>query len=316
MKLLALLALTLSAACGLPAASEDAKYTLPEDFLLGGGISSYQTEGGWNADGKGLNVFDYGYHSSGSQPNGDVASDTYGRYAEDIDIAAEIGFNVFRFSISWARIFPDGRNSTINQPGVDHYHKVLDKLKEKNIEPMVTLSHFDHPQALENEFNGWLGDEMPDVFAAYADFVFQAYGKKVKYWLTVNEASWYCLSLGSGMLYPKTYTTTDKQNKCLKNTIMAHAKAYDIYHAKYKNVQKGMVGFGAGPEFSRAANLSSSEDIAAADTRNKVSGIALTVDPLVFGDFPKEAKLARNISFTDEEKELIKGTVPKAGSGH
>ncbi|KAJ1526396.1 hypothetical protein ONE63_009534 [Megalurothrips usitatus] len=313
MTLSALLVLTLCAAGGLAASTGDAKYTLPKDFLLGGGISSYQTEGAWDAEGKGVNVFDFGYHSTGSTPNGDVASDTYGHYAEDIDIAAEIGFNVFRFSISWARIFPNGTNATINQPGVDHYHKVLDKLIEKKIEPIVTLFHFDHPQALETEFGGWLGDEMPDVFAAYADFAFKTYGEKVKYWLTVNEASWYCLALGSGMLYPKTYNTTARQNKCLTNAIVAHAKAHAIYHDKYQSVQKGMVGFGAGPQFARAANASSPEDLAGAEKSNKVSGIALTVDALVFGDFPEEAKKARNISFTDEEKKLIKGRVDFLG---
>lgn len=312
MKLFALL-LTLAAARGLPAADKGDTYTLPKDFLLGGGISTYQAEGAWDAEGKGLSVLDHGYHVENRTPNGDVAADAYNRYAEDIDIASEIGFNVFRFSISWPRIFPNGRNSSINDAGVQHYHKVLDKLIEKRMQPVVTLFHFDHPQALEDEFGGWLGDEMPDVFAAYADFAFKTYGSKVKHWLTVNEASWYCAHLGEALLYPKTYTTTETQNKCLKNSIIAHAKAHEIYDSKYRHSQQGMVGFGAGPQFFRAANLSSAEDIALAQLTNEAKGIGLTVDAVVFGDFPEAAKKDRNISFTDEEKQLIKGRVDFLG---
>ncbi|XP_034249890.1 lactase-phlorizin hydrolase-like [Thrips palmi] len=304
------------AVCGLSRASslarasgDDAKYTLPEGFLLGVATSAYQIEGAWNEDGKGLNVFDFAFHSANMTVNGDVACDFYHRYKEDIAIAKEIGFNVFRMSISWTRIFPKGRNTEINELGVQFYHKVIDTLLANNIQPIVTLFHFDTPLTVEKEEGGWLGDTVSDLFADYADFIFQTYGNKVKYWQTVNEPSFYCDYLGSGILGPAFAVTIEEMNKCLKNMLFSHAKAHKIYETKYKSSQKGMIGFGAGPIFARAKDPYSSDDVEAAMKMNELSGIGLTVDPFVFGDFSERVKASRGIAFTDEEKELVKGRV-------
>ncbi|KAE8739597.1 hypothetical protein FOCC_FOCC014896, partial [Frankliniella occidentalis] len=98
--------------------------------------------------------------------------------------------NVFRFSISWTRIFPTRTNETKNQKGIDHYHSLLDELKKHNIEPMVTMFHFDYPQALEDAFGGWLGNEMLDEFEAYADFLFKEYGSKGSAWVLREMPLW------------------------------------------------------------------------------------------------------------------------------
>ncbi|XP_034245684.1 beta-glucosidase 24-like [Thrips palmi] len=129
---------------------------------------------------KGVNVLDHYYRSHNTAKNltGDVAADSYHRYKEDIGIAADLGYNVFRFSISWTRLLPNGRTSNVNAKGVQHYHDLLAELKAKKIEPLITMCHFDYPQVFEDEFGGWLGDEMPDVFAEYADFVFNEFGSE------------------------------------------------------------------------------------------------------------------------------------------
>ncbi|XP_034245696.1 myrosinase 1-like [Thrips palmi] len=310
-----LLTLLVAAACGLPrAANDDDKYKLPEGFLLGAGTSAYQTEGAWDEDGKGVNVLDHYYHSHNTAKNltGDVAADSYHRYKEDIGIAADLGFNVFRFSISWTRLLPDGRTSNVNAKGVQHYHDLLAELKAEKIEPLITMCHFDYPQVFEDEFGGWLGDEMPDVFAEYADFVFNEFGSEVKYWLTLNEPAFYCTRLSKTKFVPPfSFDTTERQNACIKNSILAHAKAHKIYEEKYKAKFKGLVGFSSGPIFFRSAS-DAPEDIAATEAANSNTGIGLTVDPLVFGDYPEGVRTTQK-AFTEEEKLLIKGRIDFVG---
>ncbi|KAK3910811.1 Beta-glucosidase 11, partial [Frankliniella fusca] len=261
---------------------------------------------------KGVNVFDFYYHTHNVPVNesSDIACDFYGHYKEDIALAAKIGFNVFRLSFSWARIFPDGNMSRpANTVGVQHYHNLLDELRNKNIEPLVTIFHFEYPQALEDAFGGWVGEEMVDVFADYAEFLFKEYGSKVKYWTSINEAALYCTLLAGIVIPPRTINTTAKQNACLKNTILGHAKAHKIYEEKYKAKFHGLVGFGTGPPFSRGATP---EDDALAEYSNINIGIGLSIDPLVFGDYP-EAVRATKTPFTDAEKELIKGRIDFVG---
>lgn len=285
---------------------EDAIYMLPKGFLFGAGTSAYQTEGAWNEDGKGENVFDAYYHKLNrtKDTTGDEAADSYHRYKEDIGIAADLGLNVLRFSISWARIFKTGRRDSLNQLGVDHYHAVIDEMLRNKIEPLVTIYHFDHPQALQDEFDGWLGEQMPSIFADFADFLFEEYGAKVKYWLTINEAEQYC-NLAGGMQWvpPMDMNTTERGNLCLHHLILGHAMAHKIYHDKYYTSQKGMVGFGVGPGFSRPAT-DSAEDVAAADRSNLEHGIGLSIEPLVYGNYPQAVRSDRP-AFTSDEKELL-----------
>lgn len=160
-------------------------YKFPNNFLWGASISAHQTEGAYKNDGKGLTVQDTRIRDNHEIANFTVASDHYHHYKEDIQLLAELGVKVFRFSISWARIFPQGRKE-INQAGIDHYQSVIDECLAHNIQPMVTLNHFDLPQALE-DMGGWSNRKTVDAFKEYAQTVFKAYGNKVKYWLTINE---------------------------------------------------------------------------------------------------------------------------------
>lgn len=158
------------------------------DFKWGVAASSYQTEGAWNLDGKGESTWDHFSRLPGKierGENADVATDFYQRYAEDIDLIKSMNFNVFRFSVSWPRILPQGTGE-INQQGLDFYHKVIDKCHSVGIEPWITLYHWDLPQVLEAQ-GGWTNRKILDWFSEYVDVVTREYAGKVRNWMVMNE---------------------------------------------------------------------------------------------------------------------------------
>jgi len=157
-------------------------------FKWGVAASSYQTEGAWNLDGKSESNWDYFSRIPDKierGENADVAADFYHRYAEDIDLIKAMNFKVFRFSLSWPRILPEG-TGTPNQKGIDFYHKVIDKCLSAGIEPWITLYHWDMPQVLEAR-GGWANRNIIDWFSEYAEVVTKEYGSKVKNWMVINE---------------------------------------------------------------------------------------------------------------------------------
>jgi len=165
-----------------------AKLVFPKDFLWGAATASYQIEGAWNEEGKGESIWDRFAHTPGTiyeNQNGDIACDHYHRYEEDVELMAEIGLKAYRFSISWPRIFPEGRGK-LNPKGVYFYEKLIDKLLEKNIKPAITLYHWDLPQTLEDK-GGWLNRDTAKYFSEYANFMFYKFGDVVPIWITLNE---------------------------------------------------------------------------------------------------------------------------------
>ena len=162
------------------------KTKFPENFLWGASSSAFQIEGGWDEDGKGMSVADYNsFKRSDKQADSKVASDFYHHYKEDIALMKELGMKIYRFSLSWARIIPDG-DGKVNQAGIDFYHNVIDCLLENGIQPFVTLYHFDLPYALVEKYNGWENRECVNAFERYAKVCFKEYGDKVKYWQVIN----------------------------------------------------------------------------------------------------------------------------------
>jgi 6-phospho-beta-glucosidase len=157
----------------------------PEGFLWGASTSAYQVEGGWDADGKGPSVIDVRVHYPEGTTDYKVASDHYHRFAEDVALFGELGLKAYRFSIAWTRIIPDG-DGEVNASGVAFYHKLVDALLEQRIAPIVTMYHFDLPQALVAK-GGWSSRATADAFVRYAEVLFDEYGSKVPYWLTINE---------------------------------------------------------------------------------------------------------------------------------
>jgi beta-glucosidase len=160
----------------------------PPGFTWGAATAAYQIEGAPTADGKGPSVWDTFSHTPGKirgGDTGDIACDSYRRYAEDADLLKELGLNSYRFSISWPRILPSG-DGPVNQAGLDHYRAMLDALAERGIDAAATLFHWDLPQALQDR-GGWASREVAQRFADYAAIVGEALGDRVSRWITLNE---------------------------------------------------------------------------------------------------------------------------------
>lgn len=167
----------------------------PKNFLWGGAIAANQCEGATLEDGKGLSCAD-------AMPNGvfrdpvipppefylkQTAIDFYHRYKEDIALFAEMGFKAFRFSLSWARIFPNGEGAAPNEKGLRFYDDLLTELEKYGIEPLVTISHYEMPLNLSTKYGGWTDRRLIDLYLRFAETVFRRYKGRVKYWLTFNE---------------------------------------------------------------------------------------------------------------------------------
>lgn len=201
------------------------KTGFPKDFLWGGATAANQIEGAYNVDGKGMSTSDYAAYkdpyATGKVDNFtfNVTSselkkyrendenysfpkrwgiDFYNRYKEDIALFAEMGFKVFRISISWVRIFPTGMEETPNEAGLAFYDKVFDECAKYGIEPLVTMSHYEMPITLSEKYNGWISRELIPLFEKYAKVILERYKNKVKYWITFNEMNMNLNSLYTG----------------------------------------------------------------------------------------------------------------------
>ncbi|MCS7254759.1 MAG: GH1 family beta-glucosidase [Armatimonadota bacterium] len=170
----------------------------PDGFIWGVATSSYQIEGGWNEDGKGLSIWDTFSHTKGKildNTTGDVSCDHYHRWREDVELMKELGIMAYRFSIAWARILPDGKGK-VNAKGLDFYSRLVDALLENGITPFITLYHWDLPQALQDE-GGWANRDVAFYFGEYASVVAKRLGDRVKHWITHNEP-WVVAWIGYG----------------------------------------------------------------------------------------------------------------------
>lgn len=169
----------------------------PEGFLWGGATAANQLEGAYNEGGKGLSIQDVMPNGLMTPPTAEPtpdnlklkAIDYYHRYAEDIALFAEMGFKVYRFSIAWSRIFPNGDDAEPNEEGLAFYDRVLDELEKYGIEPLITLSHYETPLNLARSYGGWSNRKLVDFYVRYATTVFERYKDRVKYWLTFNEVN-------------------------------------------------------------------------------------------------------------------------------
>ncbi|MCZ8520864.1 MULTISPECIES: GH1 family beta-glucosidase [Paenibacillus] len=182
----------------------------PSGFRWGAATASYQIEGAYDEEGRGMSIWDTFSRTPGKVLNGDtgdVACDSYHRYEEDIALMKELGIDSYRFSIAWPRIFPEGTGK-VNSLGLAYYERLVDALLAAGIEPVVTLYHWDLPQALQ-ERGGWGNRETIDAFVQYAEVIFGALSPKVTKWLTINEP--WCVSFLSNFLGVHAPGNTDLQ---------------------------------------------------------------------------------------------------------
>ena len=203
--------------------------TFPRDFVWGAATAAYQVEGAVREDGRGESIWDRFAATPGKVQNGDsgdVACDSYHRYPQDIGLMHELGLGAFRFSIAWPRIVPDGRGRP-NAAGLDFYDRLVDELLANQLEPFVTLYHWDLPQALE-ERGGWPARETVDAFVEYVEIVAARLGDRVKHWITQNEP-WVISWLGYGWGFHAPGRTSDADAlAAAHHVLLAHGRAVEV----------------------------------------------------------------------------------------
>ena len=233
------------------------KLKFPDGFIWGTATSSYQIEGAWNEDGKGESTWDRFTHNPGhviDSSTGDVACDHYHRWPEDVALMKELGYPAYRFSVSWPRIRPDGYGKT-NQPGLDHYSRLVDGLLNSGIEPFVTLFHWETPMALEEE-GGWGIRSTTEAFSEYADVISKHLGDRVTNWITHNEP--WCtafLSYQQGIHAPGVtdWTTAIRASH---HVLLSHGLAVQAIRS---NVPGAEVGIALNHEFADPASDSQAD---------------------------------------------------------
>lgn len=202
----------------------------PDGFLWGASTSAFQVEGAWGEGGRGRSTTDRGFGIPGIT-DGSVASDHYHRWKEDVDLMAELGLKTYRMSFSWCRIMPDATCEP-NPEALAFYDGLIDYLLEKGIEPFVTLYHFECPQALVDEFGGWLDRRMIDAFAHYAEVCFRHFKGRVKLWATINEqliATASSVNTGDTETDPKRHQGNTYQMSY--HMSLAEHRAFELLHS-------------------------------------------------------------------------------------
>lgn len=200
----------------------------PENFLWGASTSAFQVEGAANEDNKGLTVADIRSKKSKFLDTS-ISVDHYHHLEEDVKLMAELGLRSYRFSISWARIFPNGNDKIPNEKGIKFYDQLINLLLKNNIEPIVTIFHFDLPQALVDQYGGWANRKCIDDYYNYAKTLFEQYGDRVKFWLTINEQSLLAnVPQMNGIIDDDPTSLHQKGEQSNYNMFLAQAKVYKL----------------------------------------------------------------------------------------
>nr|1MYR_A Chain A, MYROSINASE [Sinapis alba] len=294
------------------------------DFIFGVASSAYQIEG---TIGRGLNIWDgfthrYPDKSGPDHGNGDTTCDSFSYWQKDIDVLDELNATGYRFSIAWSRIIPRGKRSRgVNQKGIDYYHGLIDGLIKKGITPFVTLFHWDLPQTLQDEYEGFLDPQIIDDFKDYADLCFEEFGDSVKYWLTINQLySVPTRGYGSALDAPGRCSPTVDPSCYAGNSstepyivahhqLLAHAKVVDLYRKNYTH-QGGKIGPTMITRWFLPYNDTDRHSIAATE-RMKQFFLGWFMGPLTNGTYPQimiDTVGARLPTFSPEETNLVKGS--------
>lgn len=207
------------------------KLLLPPSFEFGVATSAFQIEGAWNEDGKSPSIWDTFSQTPGNVRGdvpGDVACDHYHRYPEDIALMKDLGLDTYRLSLSWSRLIPDGVGD-VNQKGADFYNRLIDNLLAADIQPNVTLYHWDLPQVLEDR-GGWPNRDVADWFAEYSAKSFDLFGDRVHRWATLNEpiALWVGYALG---VFAPGLRDEKLGRQAMHNAMLAHGKSVQAFRA-------------------------------------------------------------------------------------
>ena len=280
----------------------------PEKFLWGASTSAYQVEGAVAEDGKSPSIIDM-YEHPKDVADFSVASDHYHRYREDIAMFAEMGLKAYRFSIAWTRILPGGTGE-VNAKGLEFYGNLIRECRKYEIEPVVTMYHFDLPYCLE-EKGGWLNRDTIDAFVNYAKVLFKHFGGEVKYWLTINEQNTMILHPGAIGL-PNGGELPSKKVMYQQNhhMMLAQAEVMKLFH---QMVPGGMIGPALNLTAMYPATCRPEDAIAAHNW--EVLRCWNFADVPVYGwyhplawEYMKDRKMAPEV--TDGDREILKNAKP------
>ncbi|RLM22126.1 6-phospho-beta-glucosidase [Brenneria alni] len=292
------------------------KNLFPENFLWGGAIAANQVEGGYKSDGKGLSTSDLQplglMHDIKERVDGDfslkdIAIDFYHLYPEDIALFAEMGFKCLRTSIAWTRIFPQGDEELPNETGLAFYDRLFDELAKYNIQPLITLSHYEMPYGLVENYGGWANRKTISFFERYAKIVFERYKDKVKYWLTFNEINISLFNCFTGLGIPLN-SSRQTIYQGIHHQLVASAKAVKLCHDIIPDAKIGNM-VAAMPHYPLSC---SPDNVLEAQRKNREW--LFFCDVQARGDYP--AYMARffaeqNISLdiTEDDRQALKETV-------
>ena len=281
-------------------------FKMPKDFLWGSASAAYQVEGAYLEDGKGLSNWDQFVRIEGKTykgTTGDVAVDHYHRFKEDVKLMAEMGLKTYRFSISWPRVIPTG-NGEVNEAGLKFYEDLIDECLKYNIEPMVTIFHWDLPQALVDQYNGFEDRRIIDDFVNYSKVLFERFGSKVKYWIT---------SLGwlTAMHPPGKFNDEKTFYQANHHAFMAHAKTVLLFK---QMIPSGKIGasFSYSPSYSIDCNpINAMSKMDFDDMKN-----FWWMDMYAYGRYPKSTfvylqKKGIAPQFENEDEQILKEAASK-----
>lgn len=309
---------------------------LSKDFLWGGAVAAHQVEGGYNKGGKGISIADVmtaGTHTiprkitdgiiEGNYYPNHEGINFYEYYKDDVKLFAEMGFKCFRTSIAWTRIFPNGDDLEPNEEGLKFYDDLFDELLKYNIEPVITLSHFEMPYNLVKNYGGWRDRKLIDFFVRFCEVVMKRYKDKVKYWMTFNEINNQTITTNpiyaftnSGIIYNEDENKEEVMFQAAHYEFVASAKVVKMGHEINPNFMIGCM-VAAMPSYPYSCNP---DDIIKAEEANREQ--LMFTDVHVRGRYPKHTlKLwERNnykLDITKEDEEVLKeGTVDFIGCSY
>ena len=262
----------------------------PKGFVWGAATSAYQIEGGVQADGRGASVWDTFSHTKGKTAcgdTGDIAADSYHRWREDVALLRDMGLGAYRFSIAWPRVDPLG-DGKWNDAGFAFYDRLIDALREANIEPWVTLYHWDLPQALQTR-GGWQNPRTADAFARYARETAERFRGRVRRWFTLNEPQCFLgLGYGSGEHAPGLRLDASTLARCWDNVLTAHCSAQDALHAVDPLNRVGVASTGSAcyPATPSSIDIEAARELSfAVHDGPRSFSHTLFLDPLCRGDY-------------------------------
>ena len=267
--------------------------SFPENFIWGAAAASYQVEGATYQDGKGLSVWDMMCRGRGKiwqGQNGDVACDHYHRYKADARLMGKIGLNAYRLSISWPRVLPGGTGK-VNEKGLEFYDRLVDSLLENNVDPWITLFHWDYPYRLFCR-GGWLNRDSADWFAEYTKVIIDRLSDRVSHWITQNEPQCF-IGLGhqDGYHAPGLKLNFNEVLLAAHHSLLAHGNAVQVIRANAKSkpiIGAAPVGITAIPATKEKKDIEAAKKYMFSIRNLDCWNNTWFTDPMIFGNYPED----------------------------